>query len=39
MASLVLEGGIRGWVGGGGEFVGWMVGYDAGFWGREGEGG
>ncbi|KAL8928222.1 MAG: hypothetical protein Q9208_001932 [Pyrenodesmia sp. 3 TL-2023] len=32
LQSLVLEGGITGWVDGGAEFVEWMVEYDEGFW-------
>ncbi len=34
LQSLVLEGGITGWVAGGAEYVEWMVGYEEGYWRR-----
>lgn len=35
MESLVLVGGLKGWVEGGGEFVDWVEGLDAGYWSKE----
>ena len=32
MASVILEGGIKGWATAGGEFVKWMDGYDEAVW-------
>jgi arsenical-resistance protein 2 len=35
MQSVVLEGGIKGWVAAGPEHVGFMDGFDAGAWSKE----
>lgn len=32
MQSVILSGGVKGWVAAGGEFVEWMDGYDAKAW-------
>lgn len=38
MQSLALEGGIKGWVAAGGEYVKWVAGYEAAVWAKVGEG-
>lgn len=35
MQSVILAGGIKGWVGAGVEFIEFMDGYDAAAWGRQ----
>lgn len=35
MQSVILTGGIKGWVAAGGEFVEWMDGYDEAVWGSK----